>query len=123
VVKAMEMILEWEPPEMVWDFYKCKEIPSKSDQENIFLSVCIKGLSEDGSYRFLADLEDAVNRELQEAYGNESFMRCSGYAEEEDGVLYDTIGWKRDLGNVSEQKRKILKVFRNSYKQLRGNYV
>ena len=52
-----------------------------------------------------------------------SFMRCSGYAEEEDGVLYDTIGWKRDLGNVSEQKRKILKVFRNSYKQLRGNYV
>ena len=114
--------MEWEPPRTIWDFYKCKEIPSRSDQENIFLSVCIKGLSEDRSYEFLDALEDIINEELGAAYGNESFMSCSAYADEED-VLYDTIRWKRDVGNVSEQKRKIVKVLRNSYKKMRGKYA
>lgn len=119
----MKMTIEWVPPKMEWDSYKCKEVPSKPDRENIYLEVGIKGLSENGSDKFFDDLEEAINKELREIYGESSFCRCSNYGESEDGVLYDAIGWKRDFGNVAEQKREIVKVFRNSYKQLREKYV
>ena len=118
----MKLVLEWNAPVMEWDYWKCKEVPSKLDRENIFLSVGIKGLSEDTSYRFLDALEDAINEELEAEYGHTSFAKCSGYEDTEEKTLYDVCGWERDCGRVAEQKKEIMQTIRRVYKELKIKY-
>lgn len=118
----MKLTLKWESPVMEWDCIKEKEVPSKLDRENIFLSVGIKGLAEEESYLFLDELENAINNELESAYGNTSFNRCSGYEDIEENTLYDTCGWERDLGNVVEQKKEIMQSIRRVCKELKKKY-
>lgn len=118
----MKLVLEWNPPTMEWDYWENKEVPCKLDRENIYLNVGIKGLSEDASYRFLDDLETAINEELEAEYGHTSFARCSDYGDTEEKALYDVCGWERDFGNVSEQKKEIMQTIRRVYKELKTKY-
>ena len=115
----MKLLLEWNSPSMEWDYIKRKEVPSRLDRENIFLSVGIKGLPEQESYLFLNLLEEKMNEELADVYGRTGFARCSGYGDTEDGVLYDTCGWKRDFGSVAEQKQEIIRTIRGIYLSLK----
>ena len=91
----MKLVLEWNPPTMEWDYWKNKEVPCKLDRENIYLNVGIKGLSEDASYRFLDDLETAINEELEADYGHTSFARCSGYEDTEESFLNIRTRWAK----------------------------
>ena len=118
----MRLVLEWNSPVMEWDYWNNKEVPSKLDREKIFLSVGIKGLSEDESYSFLDDLEMAINEELEAEYGHTSFARCSGYEDTEENALCDTCGWEREFGNVAEQKKEIMQTIRRVYKELKKKY-
>ena len=118
----MKISLEWQAPIMEWDYVKEKQVPSKDDKENIFLTVGIKELSENKTYEFLDELEIAINKELSEGYGKTSFMRCSSYEDTENKALYDTCGWKRDFGNIAEQKREIIQTIRSIYKELKKKY-
>lgn len=118
----MKLVLEWNSPVMEWDSWKCKEVPSKLDREYIWLSVGIKGLSEDASYEFLNDLQKAINEELESDYGETDFARCSGYGDTEENALYDVCGWHRDFGNVGEQKKEIVRTIRSVYKELKKQY-
>ena len=114
----MKVILKWEKPIMEYSWIKERYVPSKLDRENIFLSVSIKGLSSEDSYSFLDALEAKINEELGEEYGDTSFMRCTSYGEDKKDVLFDTCGWEREYGNVTKQKKKILKAVRNIVNQM-----
>lgn len=114
----MKLVLTWQPPVMQWDYSKCKEVPSQLDRENIFLSVGIKEVSEQEAYVLLMKLETALNEELETIYGKTSFARCSGYEDTEKRTLYDFCGWKRDFGNVAEQKKEIMQTARSVFKKI-----
>ena len=117
----MRMLLRWAPVEKEWDDYG-EEVVSEFSRKNIQLIVGIHGLSENDSYNFLADLERAINQDLEGTCGKAGFLFCSGYGEEKQGTLFDCIAWKRDRGYVREQKAMIMESFKNAYMQLEGKY-
>ena len=118
----MKLTLTWNSPVMEWDYLQCKEVISQPDKECIFLNVKIKGLSEKDSYKFFNDLEKAINKELKDTYGEFGFSNCTGYEDSEPNTLIDTGGWKRDFGNIAEQKREIIRTIRKIYKELKKQY-
>lgn len=112
--------IEWAKAEINSESRKVKEY----FKIYIYLDITIYSDVEKKAEDMLSDFENILNKLIKEntSYKEGSLMRCTTYGESKDNQLWDSMGFYRAKGFVTEQKQDIIEFARQARRIILEKY-